>query len=137
MSKRKHPVNFDEIQTLAELANTQSTNVLTEKRSRLSNQRINESDTRQSKNYQEITMLNDITRGLSEETLCMDVGGPCAGVIEEIYVKNFKCHSELHFVLNPYINFVLGRNGSGKSAVMDAITLCLGGRAASKLEFWK
>ncbi len=55
----------------------------------------------------------------------------CAGVIEKISLKNFKCHSLLKFELHPYINFILGRNGSGKSSVMDGITLCLGGRATS------
>lgn len=52
-----------------------------------------------------------------------------AGVIENIKITNFKCHSYLEFDLHNCINFILGRNGSGKSAVMDAIILCLGGRA--------
>ncbi len=54
-----------------------------------------------------------------------------AGTIERVYVKNFKCHPELEFDLGTNINFILGRNGSGKSAVMDAIILCFGGNAKS------
>jgi chromosome segregation ATPase len=82
---------------------------------------------------------------------------PKAGIIERVCFKNFKCHSYLEFKLHPYINFILGRNGSkfklnfqvnkyfkiqknwivelfvkgGKSAVMDAIILGLGGKAQS------
>ena len=53
-----------------------------------------------------------------------------AGVIERVSLRNFKCHSLLEFNFHDRINFILGLNGSGKSAVMDAIILILGGRAA-------
>jgi len=52
-------------------------------------------------------------------------------IIEEIECINFMCHDRLHVVLGPLINFIVGHNGSGKSAVLTAITLCLGGKAAA------
>ncbi|TAQ87344.1 hypothetical protein B7494_g4325 [Chlorociboria aeruginascens] len=52
-------------------------------------------------------------------------------ILEEITCINFMCHEKLHVELGPLINFVVGMNGSGKSAVLTAITLCLGGKASA------
>ncbi|CAF0863734.1 unnamed protein product [Adineta ricciae] len=54
-----------------------------------------------------------------------------AGSILRISVKNFMCHTFLEFDFNENLNMVIGNNGSGKSAIMNAITLTLGGRATS------
>ncbi|KAK1753499.1 hypothetical protein QBC47DRAFT_386576 [Echria macrotheca] len=53
------------------------------------------------------------------------------GIIESITCVNFMCHTRLHCELGPLLNFIVGENGSGKSAILTAITLCLGGKASS------
>jgi len=53
------------------------------------------------------------------------------GIIESITCINFMCHVKLHVPLGPLLNFIVGENGSGKSAVLTAITLCLGGKASA------
>lgn len=52
-------------------------------------------------------------------------------IIEEVKCVNFMCHAHLTVTLGPLINFIIGHNGSGKSAVMTALTLCLGGKATA------
>ncbi|KZC07283.1 PREDICTED: structural maintenance of chromosomes protein 6 [Dufourea novaeangliae] len=52
-----------------------------------------------------------------------------AGKIKKILVRNFMCHDALEVVLNPNVNFIVGRNGSGKSAILTALTVGLGARA--------
>lgn len=96
-----------------------------------------------SKNFNELSQLadremgnttfsqspNDMTQSTQSVRKTSKLTGK-AGIIERVYLKNFKCHSLLEFQLHKYINFILGRNGSGKSAVMDAIVLCLGGKTS-------
>lgn len=53
-----------------------------------------------------------------------------SGIIESITCCNFMCHERLHVELGPLINFIVGVNGSGKSAVLTGLTLCLGGKAS-------
>jgi hypothetical protein len=54
---------------------------------------------------------------------------PEAGVIKSIYVENFMCHKKLTVDLCRNVNFIYGQNGSGKSAVLAAIQICLGAGA--------
>jgi predicted ATP-binding protein involved in virulence len=45
--------------------------------------------------------------------------------IKHITVKNFRCFEHLEFDLNPDVNIFVGNNGSGKSAVLDAIAAAM------------
>nr|QNH68115.1 structural maintenance of chromosomes protein 6 [Brachionus koreanus] len=121
MSKRKAPrdENFLIPSSSSQNSSQLSTQVLNEQ-----NNVSSPKKKRFSQNYSDLSQLNDISSSKS-------LSNARPGVIEQVRLSNFKCHSELSFNLHPYINFILGRNGSGKSAVMDAIILCLGGKATS------
>lgn len=68
---------------------------------------------------------------LGEHHLTAENAPAEAGVIQSVECTNFMCHGRLTVDLGPLINFIIGHNGSGKSAVLTAITLCLGGKATS------
>ncbi|KAF1626274.1 Structural maintenance of chromosomes protein 6, partial [Eudyptes filholi] len=54
------------------------------------------------------------------------------GIIESIQLKNFMCHSMLGpFQFGSNLNFVVGNNGSGKSSVLTALIVGLGGKATA------
>ena len=48
------------------------------------------------------------------------------GVIRKIMVENFMCHRKLKIDLCSNVNFIYGQNGSGKSAILAALQICLG-----------
>lgn len=52
-----------------------------------------------------------------------------AGQIVRIKIENFMCHQKLTVDFCKNVNFITGQNGSGKSAIVAAIQLCLGGSA--------
>lgn len=52
-----------------------------------------------------------------------------SGVIESVVLRNFVNHTFFEINLGAQINFVTGSNGSGKSAVLTAISVALGGAA--------
>jgi chromosome segregation ATPase len=52
-------------------------------------------------------------------------------ILEEVTAINFMCHTKMTVTLGPNINFIIGVNGSGKSAILTAIVLCLGGKASA------
>lgn len=53
------------------------------------------------------------------------------GILERVECYNFMCHTQFSVELGPLMNFIIGKNGSGKSAILTAITLCLGGKASA------
>ncbi|XP_071404409.1 structural maintenance of chromosomes protein 6 [Pithys albifrons albifrons] len=54
------------------------------------------------------------------------------GIIESIQLKNFMCHSNLGpFQFGSNINFIVGSNGSGKSSILTALIVGLGGKATA------
>ncbi|KAI3653288.1 hypothetical protein MP228_001235 [Amoeboaphelidium protococcarum] len=59
-----------------------------------------------------------------------DVDGAAeVGIFENLQIVNFMCHKFLEINFGPRINFIVGLNGSGKSAVLTSIMVCLGGKA--------
>ena len=54
---------------------------------------------------------------------------PEAGIITKIHVEHFMCHRKLTVDLCRNVNFIHGQNGSGKSAILAAVQICLGAGA--------
>ncbi|KAG2453512.1 hypothetical protein HYH02_001732 [Chlamydomonas schloesseri] len=52
-----------------------------------------------------------------------------AGHVQRIHVQNFMCHSNFEIEIGPHVTLVSGQNGSGKSAVIQALQVCLGASA--------
>lgn len=52
------------------------------------------------------------------------------GYIRRINLRNFMCHEHFELELGPKLNFIVGNNGSGKSAILTAIAVALGAKVA-------
>ena len=74
-------------------------------------------------------------RALRSANMAEDISGEnrraMSGIIERVTCVNFMCHTRLECELGPLLNFIVGENGSGKSAILTAITLCLGAKAST------
>ncbi|XP_063356281.1 structural maintenance of chromosomes protein 6 isoform X2 [Pelmatolapia mariae] len=72
---------------------------------------------------------NPSHKGISSKAFAQFATGDI-GVIESITLKNFMCHHSLGpFQFGPNVNFIVGHNGSGKSAILTALIVGLGGKA--------
>ena len=54
-----------------------------------------------------------------------------SGIIKSIKLYNFMCHKSFYQEWHENLNFVVGENGSGKSALLSGLIIGLGGRALS------
>ena len=50
-------------------------------------------------------------------------------MLSELYIRNFAIIDELRVRLHPGFNVLTGETGAGKSIILDAVMLVLGGRA--------
>ncbi|GAA0169490.1 DNA metabolism protein [Lithospermum erythrorhizon] len=50
------------------------------------------------------------------------------GILTKICLQNFMCHTNLEIELGDHVNFITGLNGSGKSAILGALSVAFGSR---------
>ena len=55
------------------------------------------------------------------------IGGRNKMFIERIEIENFKAISNMRIDFKPGINLLIGDNGVGKTSILDAIVVALGG----------
>jgi chromosome segregation ATPase len=79
-------------------------------------------------------MLNNIPQCSSQDLKEYDEKvsrSASCGILEKIRLVNFMCHKRLEVDFNSNVNFIHGRNGSGKSAIMTGVVAGLGGKASA------
>ncbi|KAK3085167.1 hypothetical protein FSP39_025362 [Pinctada imbricata] len=75
--------------------------------------------------------VDDDSMDLSQAELGNEKKEAEIGIVEKVSLKNFMCHSRLDVKLGGHVNFIIGRNGSGKSAIVTALVVGLGGKASA------
>ncbi|KDE09053.1 hypothetical protein MVLG_00771 [Microbotryum lychnidis-dioicae p1A1 Lamole] len=67
---------------------------------------------------------------LVQDDVAGDFGNTAqSGIIEQVDLYQFMCHTYITIKFGPQMNFLVGHNGSGKSAILTGITMALGGNA--------
>lgn len=54
-------------------------------------------------------------------------------MLTDLHIKNFAIIDALHVAFRPGLNMLTGETGAGKSIIIDAVNLILGGRASAEL----
>jgi len=54
-------------------------------------------------------------------------------MLTDLFIKNFAIIDSLHVTFGPGLNILTGETGAGKSIIIDAVNLVLGGRASTDL----
>ena len=85
-----------------------------------------ESPTKKRRQFQAMTQFSAATQ--NGENSGQDE--PVAGFIKKVVLRNFMSHENFELTLGPKLNFIVGNNGSGKSAILTAITIGLGGKTS-------
>ncbi|KAJ1029975.1 hypothetical protein NDA16_000888 [Ustilago loliicola] len=81
---------------------------------------------------EEDELASDDDRAEQEGRLAdADQGTAQSGIVERIELRNFMCHANFSINFGPKLNFVMGRNGSGKSTILTALMIALGGKTSS------
>jgi len=74
---------------------------------------------------------DDEEEHLLERLSVNEVEDDSTGIIKRLSVTNFMCHDNLTIEFEGNVNFIIGDNGSGKSALFTALIIGLGGSMAS------
>uniref|UniRef100_A0A8C1T5H8 Structural maintenance of chromosomes protein 6 n=1 Tax=Cyprinus carpio TaxID=7962 RepID=A0A8C1T5H8_CYPCA len=80
----------------------------------------------------DVTKCYNDSSGLNNIYLVLFQSVGDIGVIESITLRNFMSHHLLGpFKFGPNVNFIVGNNGTGKSAILTALIVGLGGKATT------
>ncbi|KAJ2370936.1 Structural maintenance of chromosomes protein 6, partial [Coemansia sp. RSA 2611] len=72
----------------------------------------------------------NVTRVRGKQTHENRGNEPEIGIVESVEIVDFMCHERATVNLCPKVNFITGQNGSGKSAILTALIIALGGKAS-------
>ncbi|KAJ2492563.1 Structural maintenance of chromosomes protein 6 [Coemansia sp. RSA 2050] len=72
----------------------------------------------------------NVTRIRGKQTHENRSNEPEIGIVESIEIVDFMCHERATVNLCSKVNFITGQNGSGKSAILTALIIALGGKTS-------